>query len=93
MIASGGFEVGFRVRSARSFPERIVYTEVCEGMPDGGGTPNSATFTEVDGHAMLTLLSLCARVGRSAMRSSKRGWKRRHAGADGRSGADCHLVG
>jgi hypothetical protein len=28
-------------------------------MPDAGGTLNTATFSEVDAHTMLTLLSLC----------------------------------
>ena len=61
-------------------------------MPDAGGTLNAATFTEVDGHAMPTRQSQCARVGRSAMRSSTRGWKCLDAGTDRRSAADCHLA-
>ena len=60
MTANAGFEVGFHGEYREIVPEeRIVYTEVFEGMPDAGSTLNTATFTEFDGHTMLTLLSLC----------------------------------
>src|SRR5215208_878058 len=36
--------------------ERIVSTEVYEGVPGGEGTVNTATFTEVDGRTTLTIL-------------------------------------
>jgi uncharacterized protein YndB with AHSA1/START domain len=60
MTANAGFEVGFHGEYREIEPEeRIVYTEVFEGMPEAGATLNTATFTEVDGHTMLTLLALC----------------------------------
>jgi uncharacterized protein YndB with AHSA1/START domain len=60
MTANGGLEVGFHGEYREIVPEeRIAYTEVFEGIPDAGGTLNTATFSEVDGHTMLTLLSLC----------------------------------
>ena len=60
MTANAGFEVAFHGESREIVPEeRIVYTEVFEGMPDAGGTLNTATFTEVDGHTTLALLALC----------------------------------
>jgi uncharacterized protein YndB with AHSA1/START domain len=60
MTANAGFEVGFHGGYREIVPdERIVYTEVFEGMPDAGGTLNTATFTEVDGRTILTLLALC----------------------------------
>ena len=56
-----------RATSAMSGPgeivpnERIVSTEVYEGLPEGvseeeGGTVNTATFTEADGRTTLTIL-------------------------------------
>jgi uncharacterized protein YndB with AHSA1/START domain len=62
MIADGGFEVGFHGEYLELVPdERIVTTEVYEGLPDGvseeeGGTVNTATFAEADGGTTLTLL-------------------------------------
>jgi uncharacterized protein YndB with AHSA1/START domain len=62
MIADGGFEVGFHGEYLELVPnERIVSTEIYEGLPDGvsdeeGGTVNTATFTEADGRTTLTLL-------------------------------------
>ena len=62
MIADGGFEVGFHGEYLELVPdERIVTTEVYEGLPDGvseeeGGTVNTATFVEADGRTTLTLL-------------------------------------
>jgi len=61
MIADGGQEVGFHGEYREIVPnERIVSTEVYEGMPQGDGpeqgTLNTATFTEENGRTMLTLL-------------------------------------
>jgi uncharacterized protein YndB with AHSA1/START domain len=61
MVADGGFEVGFHGEYREIVPnERIVSTEVYEGMPqeDGPeqGTLNTATFTEEDGRTTLTVL-------------------------------------
>ena len=62
MVADDGFEVGFHGEYREIVPnERIVSTEVFEGLPEGvteeqGGTVNTATFTEVDGRTTVTLL-------------------------------------
>ena len=61
MVADGGFEVGFHGEYREIVPnERIVSTEVYEGMPQGDGpeqgTLNTATFTEADGRTTLTIL-------------------------------------
>jgi len=62
MIADGGFEVGFHGEYLALVPdERIVTTEVYEGLPEGvseeeGGTVNTATFAEAAGRTTLTLL-------------------------------------
>jgi uncharacterized protein YndB with AHSA1/START domain len=60
MVADGGFEVGFHGEYRDIVPnERIVSTEIYEGMPEGApeeGTLNTATFTEVDGRTTLTIL-------------------------------------
>jgi len=62
MIADGGLEVGFHGEYLELVPdERIVTTEVYEGLPEGvseeeGGTVNTATFVEADGRTTLTLL-------------------------------------
>ncbi len=60
MIAQGGFEVGFHGEYRELVPdERIVSTEVFEGMPDGTGggeALNTATFTETDGRTTLEIL-------------------------------------
>lgn len=56
MVADGGFEVGFHGEYREIVPnERIVSTEVYEGMPDGEAL-NTVTFTEVDGRTTLTIL-------------------------------------
>lgn len=63
MVASGGHEVGFHGVYREIVPnERIVNTEVYEGVPGGDDDPavNVVTFTEVDGR---TRLSLLTRVG------------------------------
>jgi uncharacterized protein YndB with AHSA1/START domain len=60
MVADGGFEVGFHGEYREIVPnERIVSTEIYEGVPQeqaGEGTLNTATFTEVDGRTILTVL-------------------------------------
>jgi uncharacterized protein YndB with AHSA1/START domain len=56
MIANGGFEVGFHGEYREIVPnERIVSTEVYEGMPDAEAL-DTVTFTEVDGRTTLTML-------------------------------------
>ena len=62
MVAHGGMEVGFHGEYLELVPnERVVSTEVYEGVPqpeDGPeeGTVNTATFTEADGRTTLTIL-------------------------------------
>src|SRR5919197_2564294 len=61
MIAEDGLEVGFHGEYREIVPnERVVSTEVYEGVPQGEGpeqgTLNTATFSEVDGSTTLTLL-------------------------------------
>ncbi len=61
MVAEGGFEVAFHGEYREIVPnERIVSTEVYEGMPQGEGpeegTLNTLTFTEADGRTPLTIL-------------------------------------
>jgi uncharacterized protein YndB with AHSA1/START domain len=56
MIAEGGFEVAFHGEYREIVPnERIVSTEVYEGMPDAEAL-NTLTLTEVDGRTTLTIL-------------------------------------
>jgi uncharacterized protein YndB with AHSA1/START domain len=56
MLAHGEFEVAFHGEYLEIVPnERIVSTEVYEGMPDASAT-STTTFTEVDGRTTLTLL-------------------------------------
>ena len=60
MVTEDGTEVAFHGEFREVVPdERIVSTEVYEGMPAGApeqGTLNTATFTEVDGRTTLTIL-------------------------------------
>ncbi len=57
MLAHGEFEVGFHGVFREIVPnERIVSTEVYEGMPDGEAV-NTITFTEVNGRTTLTVLT------------------------------------
>jgi uncharacterized protein YndB with AHSA1/START domain len=62
MVTGDGTEVGFHGEYREIVPnERIVSTEVYEGLPEGvseeqGGTVNTSTFTEVDGRTTLTIL-------------------------------------
>ncbi len=67
MMAHGEFEVGFHGEYLEIVPdERIVATEVYEGAPDAPAT-TTATFTEVDGRTVLTLLvDHASQAGRDA---------------------------
>jgi uncharacterized protein YndB with AHSA1/START domain len=57
MIADGGFEVGFHGEFHEIVPnERIVSTEVYEGMPEAGAV-NTLTLTEVNGRTTLRILT------------------------------------
>ena len=62
MTACGGPEVGFHGVYREIVPnERIVSTEMFEGVPEGvseedATTLNTATFTETDGRTKLTIL-------------------------------------
>ena len=58
MIANRGFEVAFHGEYREIVPEeRIVTTEVYEGMPEVGEPAlNTVTFTESDGRTTLELL-------------------------------------
>jgi uncharacterized protein YndB with AHSA1/START domain len=56
MVATGGFEVAFHGEYREIVPnERLVSTEVYEGMPDAQAL-DTLTFTEVDGRTTLTML-------------------------------------
>ena len=56
MVADGGFEVGFHGKYREIVPnERLVSTEVYEGMPEGEAV-DTLTLTEVDGRTTLTSL-------------------------------------
>jgi uncharacterized protein YndB with AHSA1/START domain len=62
MVADDGFEVGFHGEYREIVPnERLVSTEIYEGLPEGvseeeGATVNTATFTEAEGQTTVTLL-------------------------------------
>ena len=62
MVADDGFEVGFHGEYLELVPdERIVSTEVYEGLPEGvteeqAATVNTATFAETGGRTSVTLL-------------------------------------
>ena len=56
MVAEGDFEVAFHGEYREIVPnERIVSTEIYEGMPEGQAV-NTVTFTEADGRTTLTIL-------------------------------------
>ena len=56
MVADGDFEVGFHGEYREIVPnERIVSTEVYEGMP-GAEAVNTMTLTEADGRTTLEIL-------------------------------------
>jgi uncharacterized protein YndB with AHSA1/START domain len=62
MVMENGFEVGFHGEYHEIVAdERLVATEIYEGLPDGvseedGTTLNTATFVESDGRTTLTIL-------------------------------------
>jgi len=62
MVAESGLEVGFHGEYREIVPnERIVSTEIYEGLPEGvseeqAATVNTATFAESDGRTTLTIL-------------------------------------
>jgi uncharacterized protein YndB with AHSA1/START domain len=69
-----GFEVGFHGEYLEIVPnEKIVSTEVYEGLPEGvseedAATVNTATFAEEDGRTTLTLLiQATSKVSRDAI--------------------------
>ena len=77
MVADDGMEVGFHGEYREIEPdERIVATEVYEGLPEGvseeeGGTLNTVTLEEVDGRTRLTLLIQAAnKISRDAIIAS-----------------------
>jgi uncharacterized protein YndB with AHSA1/START domain len=56
MVTDDGFEVAFHGEYREIVPnERIVYTEVYEGMPEGQAV-STVTFTEADGRTTATIL-------------------------------------
>jgi uncharacterized protein YndB with AHSA1/START domain len=56
MVAHGGFEVAFHGEYREIVPdERLVSTEVFEGMPDASAL-DTMTFAEADGRTTLTIL-------------------------------------
>jgi len=74
MVTPDGFEVAFHGEYRAIVPnERIVSTEVYEGLPEGvseeeGGTVNTATFVEEDGRTTVTLLiQATSKVSRDAI--------------------------
>ena len=74
MVADDGFEVGFHGEYREVVPdERLVSTELYEGLPEGvteeqGATVNTATFVEDDGRTTLTILIQAAnKVSRDAI--------------------------
>src|SRR5438105_7148823 len=74
MVANEGFEVGFHGEYREIVPnERIVSTEVYEGLPEGvteeqGATRNTVTFEEADGRTTVTILiEATSKVSRDAI--------------------------
>ena len=73
-VTPDGFEVGFHGEYREIVPnERIVSTEIYEGLPEGGSeeegaTVNTVTFTEADGRTTLTLLvQATSKISRDAI--------------------------
>jgi uncharacterized protein YndB with AHSA1/START domain len=74
MVADEGFEVGFHGEYLEIVPEeRIVSTEVYEGLPAGvteeqAATVNTATFAELGGRTTVTLLiEATSKIARDAI--------------------------
>jgi uncharacterized protein YndB with AHSA1/START domain len=58
MNANGGFEVAFHGEFQEVVPnERLVSTEIFEGMPDAGAALNTVGFTEENGRTTLSILT------------------------------------
>ena len=78
METPDGMEVGFHGEYREIEPnERIVSTEIFEGMPEGvpeEASVNTATFTEEDGRTTLTILVSTAPRS-SATCTSSRAWR------------------
>ena len=75
MVTDDGFEVGFHGEYREIVPdERIVCTEVYEGMPDAEAL-NTLTFTETDGRTTLSCSS-STRTRRAATPTSTPAWRR-----------------
>ena len=56
-VTPDGFEVGFHGEYREIVPnERIVSTEVYEGVPGNDGTLNTLTLTEAGGRTTMTVL-------------------------------------
>ena len=57
MVTDDGFEVAFHGEYREIVPnERLVSTELYEGVPDGEPTLNTLTLTETDGRTTMTIL-------------------------------------
>ena len=74
MVTNDSVEVGFHGEYREIVPnERIVSTEIYEGLPEGvseedAATLNTATLTETDGRTTLTLLiEATSKVSRDAI--------------------------
>src|SRR6266849_2625954 len=74
MVTDDGIEVGFHGEYTEIVPnERLVSTEVFEGLPEGvteeeGATVNTATFTEADGRTTVAILvQTTSKVSRDAI--------------------------
>ncbi len=74
MVADDGMEVGFHGEYREIVPdERIVSTEIYEGLPEGvseeeGATVNTATFAEENGRTTVTLLiQATSKISRDAI--------------------------
>ncbi len=72
MTAAGGYEVAFHGEYRDLVPdERIVCTEIFEGMPGAEAAVNTVTFTEADGRTRLALLmQLASKEDRDAVINS-----------------------
>jgi len=73
-VTHDGMEIAFHGEYREIVPdERIVSTEIYEGLPPGvseeeGGTLNTATFDEIDGRTTLTLLiQASSKIARDAI--------------------------
>jgi len=58
MTANAGFEVAFHGEYREIVPnERLVSTDIFEGMPDGGPAITTVSFSEENGRTTLTILT------------------------------------